>query len=73
MLTIEYLLLYNCILMKEDKDKFLLSRTAEFNTRFIHDGGVFEIDKPGKYRIFLTRSTDGDDMRIESIDFVKIK
>lgn len=59
--------------MKEDKDKFLLSRTAEFNTRFIHDGGVFEIDKPGKYRIFLTRSTDGDDMRIESIDFVKIK
>ena len=59
--------------MKEEKNKFLLSRTAEFNTRISHDGGVFKIDKPGKYRIMLTRSTDGDDMRIENIDFVKIK
>ena len=58
--------------MKEEKDKFLLSRTAEFNTRICHDAGVFKIDKPGKYRILLTRAESGDDMRIEKIDFVKI-
>jgi len=59
--------------MKEEKRKFYLSRTSQFNTRITHDAGVFKINKPGKYRILLSRPESGDDMRIENIEFVKIR
>ena len=59
--------------MKEEKRRFYLSKTTDVNTRIVRDAGVFKIDKPGKYRILLSKPEPGDDMRIENVEFDKIK
>ncbi len=59
--------------MKEVKGTFHVSKTADFNKRIIHDAGIFKVEKPGKYRILLSRSKEGDNMLIENVDFIKIK
>lgn len=62
----------NFIDTKKEKKNIYLSRTKEGNHRESRDAGVFYIETPGKYKVYLERTPIGKDKRVEIIKLVKI-
>lgn len=63
----------NPVDMLNIKEKFSVSKTSEGNERFCKDCGTFEILKPGKYKVCLSREKDGENVSISEIIFKKIR
>ena len=59
----------NAVNMEEEKERFQISKTAQFNTRISRDCGVFTIKEPGKYRICLMHDGPGDNFLITHVNF----
>ncbi len=64
--------LTNEINMQEEKERFSCSKTKEGNIRIKRDGGKFNIEKPGKYRIMISHSDFEEAELIEKVVFTKI-
>lgn len=55
--------------MEKEKERFRLSKSSALNIRLCHDGGIFNVKEPGKYRIWLMRDGDGENFLITNVDF----
>lgn len=57
---------------KEEKSRYRISLTGGENVRIVHSAGTFNIEKPGKYRVKLSREKDGDSLSVTDVRLVKI-
>lgn len=63
----------NYVDMKNEKNRFRVSKTSVANIRICRDGGHFEVNAPGKYRIMLKRESEGENLPVSEVRFTLVR
>ncbi len=55
-----------------EKSRYCISLTGGENVRIVHSAGSFKFDRPGKYRIILSRAENGESLAVTDLCFAKL-